>query len=44
MLNEYLELEAYIKNPRTDKEEIRKVTEEIKKSYKELNIENNLFK
>ena len=26
------------------KEEIRKVTEEIKKSYKELNIENNLFK
>ena len=25
------------------KEEIRKVTEEIKKSYKELNIENNLF-
>ena len=26
------------------KEEIRKVTEEIRKSYKELNIENNLFK
>lgn len=26
------------------KEEIRKVTEEIKKSYKELNIENKLFK
>ena len=26
------------------KEEIRKVTEEIKKSYEELNIENNLFK
>ena len=32
-----------VSNHQLIKDEIKKVTEEIKKSYKELNIENNLF-